>query len=76
MYEPPTLDCGLEACRRSLVAGDFRRLGEQLEAVGDEHPWEAWARRSLSKVARTDRQELVWGLLTISLVLITYALSL
>ncbi len=76
MYEPPTLDCGLEACRRSLVAGDFRRLGEQLAAVGGAPPWGAGARRSHAQGARTDRQELVWGLLTISLVLITYALSL
>ena len=76
MHTSPKLGCPLDSCRRSLADGDFRSLGDQVETLGDDHAWEAWVRRSLRRVARPDGQELLWGILTLSLVLITYALSL
>ena len=76
MERPPSPDCRLEACRRSLVAGDLRSLRAQLEALSRDHPWEDWAKRSLSGLTRLDGQEIIWGFLTFSLVLITYSLSL
>ena len=76
MQTPPDLGCPLDSCRRSLADGDFRSLGQQVETLSDSNPWEAWVRRSLRRVGRPDGQELLWGLLTVSLVLITYALSL
>ena len=76
MEQIPSPECRLDACRRSLVAGDYRSLRGQLRSLDRGHPWEAWARRYLFSAAHLDGQEVIWGLLTFSLVLTTYLLSL
>ena len=80
MHEPtppsPANPCLLEACHRDLVRGDTRALFAHVSGLENEHPWEVWARATLSPVSRLDGQELIAGLATAALVLVAYLLSL